>query len=210
MSTIGWILILAAGLMMRQVAKGRAQNSMEDLSDAFLSIVSGDTQELGSVLSRTGDYNQPTPAVVEQGMAPASAITGNALVATAVQLGSAASGYRWAKAGPKYYDCSGLMFATVKKHGYTGFRFFTSDLPNAPGMYPIEKPEVGDIVLWRRNGKGHTGIVTGPNKYYSARSVKSGIGYSTISSLTGKGEPRYYRFMPNSDAAKRAALKKNQ
>lgn len=208
MSTLGYVFILAAILVIRQVSKGRVMNTGEDLADMFLAIVNGDTQGLGAVVTKTGDYAHPDAATIEAGMEPAAGIAGNTILSEAVKLGSAAKGYRWAASGPNYYDCSGLVYRAVQKVGYKGPRFYTSNLASAPGMYPIDKPQPGDIVLWRGVGSGHTGIVSGPDKYYSARSVRSGIGYSSISSLTGKGKPRYFRFATKSESAQRSALTK--
>jgi hypothetical protein len=55
MSTIGWFFIITALLLVRQVAKGRVLETADDLSDAFLAIVQGDTKGLTAVLNRSGD-----------------------------------------------------------------------------------------------------------------------------------------------------------
>ncbi len=210
MSTIGWFLILTAFLVIRQVARGRVMNTMEDLSDAFLAIVQGDSQHLGGVLTRTGDYNQPSQADIQEGLAPATAISGNSLLAAAESLGKAAKGYRWAATGPDYYDCSGLMWRASQKVGYTGPRFTTHDVKTRKGFYPVDKPIVGDIVLWHAgNGSstGHMGVVSGSDQFYSARSVRSGIGYSKISTFRSS-KPEYLRYSSSSESAKKAALAK--
>lgn len=212
MSTIGWVFILAALLVMRQVAKGRVMNTMEDLSDAFLGIATGDTQALGGVLARTGDYTTPDQATIAEGMAPAEAISGQSLLSAAVSLGQAAKGYRWTATGPNYYDCSGLVWKAAQRVGFTGPRFTTADVQKAKGFYPVSTPQVGDVVLWLAgNGghaTGHMGVVSGSDQFYSARSVRSGIGYAKISSFRSD-RPRYLRFAAVSDSARKAALTKN-
>lgn len=55
MSTIGWLFILSAMLIIRQVAKGRVMETPQDLADIFLTMVQGDAKGMAAVLSRTGD-----------------------------------------------------------------------------------------------------------------------------------------------------------
>jgi len=210
MSTIGWFLILAAILMLRQVSKGRVMNTGEDLADAFLAIVQGDSQALAGIVTRDGDYNKPD--VAAEGLAPAKAISGSQLLNAAVSLGSKAKGYRWTATGPDYYDCSGLVWKACKMLGYGGPRFTTADVKMRKGFYPVTEPTTGDIVLWtagRGGATGHMGIVSGTDQFYSARSVRSGIGYSPISTFRNV-KPEYLRFMANSESAMKAALTKNQ
>lgn len=210
MSTIGWFLILTAALILRQVSKGRVLNTMEDLSDAFLAITTGDTQKLASVVNKTGDYNRPSEADIQAGMAPASGIAGGDILKAAVALGSAAKGYRWAADGPNYYDCSGLVYRAAQKVGYSGPRFYTADVKARAGFYPVSDPRVGDIVLWtagRGGATGHMGIVSGNDQFYSARSVRSGIGYSPISTFRNV-KPEYLRFLTKSESAQRSAIAK--
>jgi hypothetical protein len=125
---------------------------------------------------------------------------GKSLALAAVTLGSRAKGYRWAATGPDYYDCSGLMWRAAQGVGYKGFRFTTSTVGSAKGFKKISPPSaqgpglvratVGDLVVWPLH---HMGVVTGPNRFYSARSVKSGIGESNIAGFR-KESPVYYRY----------------
>lgn len=62
MSTMGWVFILMAGIVLRQVSRGRVMETMQDLSDAFLAIVSNDTAKLKEVFARTGDFTTPNQA----------------------------------------------------------------------------------------------------------------------------------------------------
>lgn len=211
MNTLAWVLIFVAILMVRAVYKGRVLNMGEDLSDAFLAVINSDTGKLKEVLSRVGDSNtasgvdisifQPSldaigkPAI---GVARGAGDLINELEArantsvglAAVMLGSKAKGYRWGASGPDYYDCSGLMWAAMKlAKVYSGSRFNTASFEGQlKGTYArvSSSPEIEDIVLWPLRipyATGHMGIVTGPDKFYSARSLKSGIGESTISSF---------------------------
>lgn len=129
------------------------------------------------------------------------------LALTAIMLGSRAKGYRWAATGPDYYDCSGLMWRAAQGIGYKGSRFTTATLPgrkefkriSAPGMQGpgLTAATINDIVLWpagRGGITGHMGVITGGNKFYSARSVRSGIGEASISGFRSKA-PDYYRYV---------------
>lgn len=219
MNTLAWILILAAVLMGRAVYKGRVLNMGEDLSDAFLALISSDTAKLKEVLDRVGDSNtavgadlsiyQPAMDAIggtainvakgmEQGLDEFVARANTSVALAAIILGSKAKGYRWGAAGPTYYDCSGLMWAAMRlAKAYTGARFTTDSFAKmTKDTYTrVSSPQVEDIVLWPFRvpyTTGHMGIVTGPDSFYSARSVRSGIGETKISTFR-KDTPQYYR-----------------
>lgn len=86
MNTLGWILILASLLMIRSVMKGRVMNIGEDLSDAFLALVQGDTDELTAVLKREGDGFIPAEGVMGSAVGGAAGNAAQAIVA-AYKLG---------------------------------------------------------------------------------------------------------------------------
>lgn len=212
MSTIGWVLILFGALLIRQVSKGRALNLPEDISDAFLALVSGDTDGLSGVLTRTGDAATPTvaDAVTNQVGQIVANISASGLAAAAIKRGKAAKGYRWAATGPDYYDCSGLIWRACQDIGYGGSRFTTADIRLRSGFKRIDPPgsegpgfigaTINDIVLWPAGSggvTGHMGVITGPNKFYSARSPRSGISEASIASFR-KTKPIYLRFTPPS------------
>lgn len=219
MNTVAWVLILAAVLVGRAVYKGRVLNMGEDLSDAFLALVSSDTEKLKEVLDRTGDsntasaadlniYQNSMDAFVGPGVETAKGVgslldqlenrANSSVALAAVILGSKAKGYRWGGSGPSYYDCSGLMWAAMKlAKVYSGSRFSTSDFERMTGkVYTrVSTPQTDDIVLWPLRVPyvtGHMGVVTGADKFYSARSVRSGIGESSISTFRSY-KPQYYR-----------------
>jgi cell wall-associated NlpC family hydrolase len=200
-STIAWLLILAGVLIMRSAIKGRAAYLPTDISDAFLALIQGDSEELSSVLARSGDgldSEQTDTTAYESGMGDAanpprgigSGGGGTDIGAAAVKRGAAAKGYRWTATGPDYYDCSGLMWRACQDAGvYKGARFTTFNVGSLKAFTRVTDPANDDLVVWPTH---HMGVVTGPDTYYSARSVKSGIGYSKISAFS-KGKPIYLR-----------------
>lgn len=206
MNTLGWIFILCAGLMVRAVSKGRVMNIGEDLSDAFLAIVSGKTDDLAGVLSRDGDSD--SASYFEVGQEVGKQLTsiqenlGKNIAYAAVELGQKAKGYRWTATGPDYYDCSGLIWRASQKVGFKGPRFTTSTILMSKGFHKLDglptldnvgnssKAVIGDIVLWPGH---HMGVMTGANKMYSARNPRSGIGETSISGFR-KERPIYVRY----------------
>jgi cell wall-associated NlpC family hydrolase len=199
MSTIGWLFILAAVIIGRQVAAGRVLNTKEDLSDAFLAIVRGDSAGLTEVFSRTGDAATASVASDEGAdLGPgtlAKVPANHSVVEAAVQLGAKAKGYRWASAGPDYYDCSGLMYRACQRVGYKGPRFTTATVLGQKGMTKVAAGVIGDMVLWPAGSggvTGHIGVMTAADEFYSARSVASGIGFSKISTFRN-AKPVYVR-----------------
>lgn len=208
MNTIGWLFIFAGIIIVRQVAKGRVMNLPEDLGDAFIAFASGDTDALGGVLARSGDSATPTASAVDNStQVVGTGGTASGLAAAAQLLGSKAKGYRWASTGPTYYDCSGLMWKACQAVGYRGPRFTTATVLmqrefkriSAPGTQGpgVTAAVVNDMVLWPAGSggvTGHMGVITGPDKFYSARSVRSGIGEATISGFR-KTRPIYVRYV---------------
>lgn len=197
MNTLGYLFILCAILLGRAVSRGRVMQIGQDLSDGFLAIVQGNSDSLAEVLHRTGDGSvaaEFNPAIADTAnkavSSGVSTVIGAMFVQKAEQLGSAAKGYRWAAAGPDYYDCSGLAWRTVQAFDYTGPRFFTSTVSSMPGFSRVTDPQIGDIALWPAY---HMGFVTGPNKFYSARNPKSGIGETAISTFRPDA-PIYLRY----------------
>ncbi len=213
MNTIGWVFILASILVFRAVSRGRVMELPSDLSDGFLALIRGDTNELTTVLARTGDSTTPdqgalTPeeaaAFQEAGNAGMTAIGKvastfpNAPLATAViRIGGAAKGYKFGYSGKDgYYDCSGLVWRACQSIGYKGSRFTTFDILTRKGFEritgrPEKTAQIGDIVLWPTH---HMGVMTGPDRFYSARNPRSGIGETTISGFR-KDAPIYVRYI---------------
>lgn len=208
MNTIGWLFILGAILLARQVTKGRVMNLGQDLSDAFIAAASGDTNGLTAVLARTGTSNTTSEfsgTLTNKGLgnpanaADATTPKANAtILREAVNLGQAAQGYRFGASGPTYYDCSGLMWRACQKAGYTGGRFTTFTIKGNKSFTQIGDPSLGvsqvtlgDLVVWPTH---HMGVVSAPGRFYSARSVKSGISQADIAGFGGFGKPIYMRY----------------
>ncbi len=132
----------------------------------------------------------------------------NDLAFAAIVLGEKAKGYRWEGTGPTYYDCSGLIWRACRALGYTGSRFTTASIRSnkkafriisAPGMQGpgVNAAQINDIVLWPAGSggvTGHMGVITGPDQFYSARSVRSGIGNAKISTFR-RTKPIYLRYI---------------
>jgi cell wall-associated NlpC family hydrolase len=211
MNTVAWVLILVGMLTLRQVSRGRTLQIGEDLSDALLALVRGDTTDLTAVLARTGTGNAPTTAIGDPSVAKdatPAASRPKGLAAAVVARGEKAKGYRWAATGPDYYDCSGLVWRGLQDIGYTGTRFSTATIRSRDHFKVISSPAMqgpaltnagpGDIVLWPPGSggvTGHMGVMTAPNRFYSARSVRSGIGESAITGFR-KTTPIFLRYTP--------------
>ncbi len=102
MNTIGWILILAGIWLGRAVVRGRVTNVGEDLSDAALAIVRGDTKGFTEVMNRVGE-----------GFVPAVGVTGEA-------VGGAAADGAWAITGQLKYKLGKVkphVAAAASKYG---------------------------------------------------------------------------------------------
>jgi cell wall-associated NlpC family hydrolase len=209
-STVAYVFLLVGALIVRQVYKGRVMNIGEDLTDAFIALTTGNTSQLTAVLTRTGDANSAPEATLGAnavggtGAVAAAIAVGQAsgIVAAAKKRGSAAKGYRWAATGPDYYDCSGLMWRASQDCGFTGARFTTATIQlskqfqqvaapatQGPTVAGREAATIGDIIVWPGH---HMGVITGPNKFYSARNPRSGISEAPIEGFR-PGNRTYYR-----------------
>lgn len=193
MSTVGWFLILAALLIVRQVAHGRVLNLGEDISDMFTALVTGNTAEFTAVLARTGDSATSTVAASSTAATGAVGAAPASLLAAAMKRGKAAKGYVFGATGPTYYDCSGLVWRACQDCGYTGNRFTTFTIQSHSEFSRTDSPQVNDIVLWPTH---HMGVMSGAGTFYSARNPKAGITDAKIDSFR-KEPPVYLRFGTN-------------
>lgn len=100
-------------------------------------------------------------------------------------LGATAKGYRFGTDGPDYYDCSGLIFRACQNADvYLGARFTTYSVVRNSQFERVTNPRIDDIVVWSENAvHGHMGVISGPDEFYSARSVEHGLGYLRISTF---------------------------
>lgn len=201
MSTVAWIFILVAVVVMRGVAKGRVMDLPGDLRDMFIAGLRGDTDALKEVAGRTGTglTVEPVQAATDSpDNSDSTSVSSNTLIVEARKLAAAAHNkYRWGATGPDAYDCSGLVWRVcVNQLGSkrVGSRFTTATFGKAARVWTkvVSTPQVGDIVVWNRTVRsGHMGFVVGPNRMFSALSTRSGIIESPISSESGT--PIYYR-----------------
>ncbi|MFA5706933.1 MAG: NlpC/P60 family protein [Candidatus Neomarinimicrobiota bacterium] len=190
MDTIAWLMILTAVLIIRGVSKGRVRELPTDLRDTVIASITGDTTALKEIGNRTGDAS--SAATVSLDTVEFNSSNGT-LVSEMRKLASQAGNkYVWggeslAEGG---YDCSGLVWASLKSLGiYNGPRFTAGNFPSVAGKFAVKvsSPQPGDIVRW----PNHIGVVTGVDKYYSALNPKTGIKEDAIHNHSGT--PTYWR-----------------
>lgn len=201
MTTLGWVFVLVAGLLLRGMTKGRGLTQLPtDMADLFNAVVSQDGAGVASVLARTGDSQQPTqasPGAMGSGPAPASpgsSAGGTTLLAECKRIGNGKT-YRLGGVGPDVFDCSGLVWRAMVNLGmYGGPRFTTYTFATQVGkaVSRAATGNNGDIVVWHGNPE-HMGIVDGPNSFYSALNTRSGIVSTSITGLGGN--PIFYHFV---------------
>ncbi len=166
---------------------------------AIFNLTEGVTTGLTTGIGTTAD-------AIGKGWGQLTGGIGN-LALAAIMLGEKAKGYRWAATGPDYYDCSGLIWRACQGIGYKGSRFSTATIRSRKDFKIISAPAtqgpgvtaagINDIVLWPAGSggvTGHMGVITGVDKFYSARSIRSGIGESKISTFR-KPRPIYLRYV---------------
>lgn len=100
-----------------------------------------------------------------------------------VAISQSGKRYWWGKAGPDYYDCSGLVIYAHEKCGIANAgngRWTTKTLLGAGIQIKKEELQPGDIILFSSNGSAsgvhHVGIYIGNNTMIHA----SGQGSSTV------------------------------
>lgn len=187
MNTLGLTFILAGILAMRQVVVGRVKETGPDLKAMFTSIVSGDFSGVADTLALRGENVSPdAPELVAPGASGLTTLLAPAngeLLNECITLGNKAVGYKLGGVGPSYYDCSGLIWQAMVHLGeFNGPRFTTGNFVKALGSrisaVATGVESTGDVVLWP--GK-HMGVVSGPDKMFSAMSPAHGIGFASIS-----------------------------
>lgn len=202
MPTFGLAFLAIGALLMRQVAVGRTRETPSDIKALTLAILSGDAAAMQTVMSQRGtnadveSVSEVATSTDSTSVSTSGSASGSTLLSAAMVLGNSASGYVWGATGPKYYDCSGLVWQACRKLKiYNGARFTTSTFEAVAKSFAtkVSTPAVGDIVVWP--GK-HMGIVSGADSYYSARSVSKGIGTSSLSddvAYFAGNTPQYWR-----------------
>lgn len=117
--------------------------------------------------------------------------------------------YVWGAAGPSTFDCSGLvMYALKKAYGISYPHFSGSQYARTRHISKSEaKP--GDLVFWGPGGSDHVGVYAGGNRYFSAESPSMGIHMNTLSSVVGKGAPKFGRVRGINPEGQSATIKAN-
>ncbi len=102
--------------------------------------------------------------------------------------------FRLGTEGPRYFDCSGLVYRVYKQAGLLNrvggkrrlaagyYKWF-----KARGRVSRHNPKVGDIVLWTHHGRiAHSGIYVGHGKVISALIQPWGVKKTHINTLHTK------------------------
>jgi cell wall-associated NlpC family hydrolase len=91
--------------------------------------------------------------------------------------------FRMGTEGPRYFDCSGLVWSVYKRAGLVGriggvrgtvTRYYHWAVRN--GKISRRNPQIGDVVIWGSHGKlKHSGIYIGNGRAISALNPKLGV-----------------------------------
>lgn len=124
------------------------------------------------------------PAVAAGGSSSAEPAKGSqaALILRLVKQ-AVGHGFRMGTEGPKYFDCSGLIWSVYKRaglvsriggarRGATGYLHWAQK----HGRINRHNPQVGDVILWGDHGRArHSGIYIGNGRAISALNRKLGV-----------------------------------
>lgn len=191
MDTMAWIMVLTGILIVRGISKGRVLELPQDLRDTVIAGLTGDIAGLKEIGQRTG-VGTSAATVTLDSVEYGSGRGGNLVTEMRRLSAQAGSRYVWGgeSLGEGGYDCSGLVWASLKSLGvYNGPRFTASSFPTVAKQFSVKvsTPAPGDIVRW----SNHMGVVTGKDRYYSALNPRVGIKEDAIHNH--KGSPTYYR-----------------
>ncbi len=97
-------------------------------------------------------------------------------------------------------DCSHLVHAIYERAGFP-YSYADSDdiYAGVEGFQRVSKPQPGDVIVWH----GHMGIVIRPSRHVFFSFLHAGPGIDDYKSQywTGRGEPRFYRYVKNDRCA---------
>lgn len=114
---------------------------------------------------------------------PATPVANTKLLALAKkQIGKR---YVWAAAGPKAFDCSGLVMWSYRKNGLTTPRV-AADQRRAARVVPLARAVPGDLVFYNDTSGHvfHVGIFIKPGLSVAAISTDQGVDYQRINAAT--------------------------
>lgn len=117
--------------------------------------------------------------------------------------------YVWGAAGPSTFDCSGLVMYALKKEYGISYPHFSGAQYARTRHISKSEARPGDLVFWGPGGSDHVGVYAGGNRYYSAQSPSMGIHMNTLSSVVGKGAPKFGRIRGINPQGQSATVKAN-
>lgn len=194
---IGYVVIGVAIFLYYEGFRGRTMTeAQEDMSALIKGVITFDSDAIIGAVSEAGTLTDSSGTTTENSLSRTDRVVGDSadyagssgkgtrVLKRAKELGEAATGYRLGGTGPKYYDCSGLIWRAMNDLNLAGpvrFTTFTFKAQTGSKIEQVDSPSTGDIILWEL---GHMGICDGPNSIYHASSPKSGILTSNLTTLT--------------------------
>lgn len=124
------------------------------------------------------------PAISAHGSTEAAAAKGSQ-AAVIIRLARQALGhpFRMGTEGPKFFDCSGLVWSVYKRAGLvsriggvrgTATHYFV--WAQKHGLVSRRNPQIGDVIIWGMHGKiHHSGIYVGNGRAISALNPHFGV-----------------------------------
>ncbi|WP_035456366.1 C40 family peptidase, partial [Agrilactobacillus composti] len=94
--------------------------------------------------------------------------------------------------GPDYYDCSGLVWASLQQFGID-IGDVSWDQFSATTAIDASEAVPGDLVFYGPTGHDHVGIFSGNGQMWNAENTQDGIGYSPTDGQYWTSEPQFHR-----------------
>jgi cell wall-associated NlpC family hydrolase len=98
------------------------------------------------------------------------------------------------------HDCSHLVHAIYERAGFRYAYASSDDLyDGVEGFRRVWQPQPGDVIVW----PGHAGIVVRPSRHVFFSFLTAGPGIDDYQSpyWTGRGQPRFYRYVKGDPCA---------
>ncbi len=94
--------------------------------------------------------------------------------------------YQWGGAGPRDFDCSGLVQQAFASAGISLPRVATAQYAASSKHVPLAQAQPGDLVFWGSPGNFyHVGIYIGNNKVVNALNESQGILVTDLAHMGG-------------------------